>query len=115
MSEIKVGDPVQGKRSGNEWVVLAIDGEVAWLRADDGERAERFLCALTRIEPEPVTLRPKYGIGDPVRSTLSGSVYRVAAIASIQYRTEEGFIIDEHNSEPVPTLCPTCKGSGKSE
>jgi len=110
---INVGDRVRGAFTGRSGTVIAITEQRAWIR-NSGEPFTIPLCNLTRIEPEPVTLTAKYGIGDRVRSTLSGSVYRVAAIASIQYRTEEGPIIDEHNSEPVPTPCPTCKGSGKA-
>jgi hypothetical protein len=113
--EIKVGNRVRGQMSGKEYKALGICGNWVWILAPGcTEPITVANCYLTLISPEPVTLRAKYKMGERVRSTLTNSVYRVAGIASIQYLTEEGYIIDEHNSEPVPAPCPTCKGSGKA-
>ena len=114
MNDIQVGDRVRGIRSGNDWVVMGIDGNMAWLKSDGGEYTERFCKVLTRIEPEPVTVTPKYAVGQRVRSTLTGTIYTIEALVRTTYRTTTGCYLDESNLEPVPTPCPKCKGSGKA-
>ena len=121
MNDIKVGDRVRGIRSGNDWVVMGIDGDLAWLKSDEGEYTERFCEVLTRIEPEPVALT----VGQKVRLSEG----RVGIIKDLR---EEAYVeIDDSREttvhwpplriwklsselEPVPAPCPTCKGGEKA-
>ena len=109
---IRVGDKVRGIRSGNDWVVMGIDGDMAWLKSDGGEYTERFCKVLTRIEPEPVTLTPKYAVGQEVIGIGSGSRYRLEECAIAYYVGHGDGWLPERSLKPVPEPRPTCKGSG---
>jgi len=114
---IKVGDRVRGIRSGYDWVVMGIDGDMAWLKSDDGEYTERLCKVLARIEPEPVALTPKYPVGERVQTeplrliATADNIYVVKAPA-VGYELESGGWLPESLLFPVPEPCPTCKGSG---
>jgi len=117
--KIKVGDRVRiSVYDGfHDATVLALDADWAWVLQDHDRRGYTSvsLAKLTLISPEPVTLRAKYGVGQRVRSTLTGLTYTIKGPIRATYRMTNGFVVDESNLEPVPTPCPTCKGSGKSE
>ena len=119
-SKIDVGDRVRSICH-DSGTVLALhtaeDGkEWAWVQWHD-EYYECFgvkLSDLTRIEPETVTLRPRYGVGERVNFIGQGKV-QLAGV-EVGYHIEKwGGLWPESLLEPVPTPCPTCKGSGKSE
>jgi len=112
MNDIKVGDRVRGIRSGNDWVVMGIDGDLAWLKSDEGEYTERFCEVLTRIEPEPVVLTPKYAVGQEVK--FRGGIYPIETVQAVYYLTGWLGSHSEDSLEPAPGHCPKCKGSGKA-
>ena len=115
--EIKVGDRVKRSSGTCVYTVLALDDKgLAWIQTENSTLGMIVhLSTLTRIEPEPVTLTPKYAVGQRVRSTLTGTIYTIEALVRTTYRTTTGCTVDESNLEPVPTPCPTCKGTGVSE
>ena len=110
---IKVGDRVR-TRSDCEVIVLGIDGGRAWVRyTETGVHHEVCMSTLTHIEPEPVTLTPKYGVGQRVNFIGQGKV-QLAGV-EVGYHIEKwGGLWPESLLEPVPTPCPLCKGSGKA-
>ena len=65
--KIKVGDRVHVSVEYDgivcveyDGIVCVLDGDEACVEDDDGIHCTHVLSKLTRIEPEPVTLRPKY-------------------------------------------------------
>jgi len=86
----------------------------AWVEYDDGACFASVLSDLTRIEPEPVTLTPKYKVGQPVIVKGTPDVFAVAGI-SVLYHDKEGSCHRESELEPEPKPCPACKGTGKQE
>ena len=111
MNDIKVGDRVRGIRSGNDWVVMGIDGDMAWLKSDGGEYTERFCKVLTRIEPEKVVLTPKYSVGQRVNCIGQGKVQVTGP--EVGYHIEGwGGLWPESLFEFLPEPCDKCKGSG---
>ena len=115
MSEIKVGDRVRGAFTGRSGTVIAITEQRAWIR-NSGEPFTIPLCNLTHIEPEPVTvtLTPKYKVGQEVMGIGSGSRYILGEYAIAYYVGHGEGWMPERAIKPVPTPCPTCKGSGKA-
>ena len=118
MSEIKVGDRVLNPGFG-ERTVVAVDGNSAWIRDKDGWQCVAKLSNLTRIEPEPVTLRPRYGMGqrvrtDSLRLTVTPDNIYVVKSPAVGYELESGGWLPESLLFPIPAPCPTCKGSGKA-
>ena len=112
MSEIKVGDRVHVSAE-YDGIVCVLDGDEAWVEDDDGIHCTHVLSELTRLDPEPVTLRAKYKAEERVRARNGDEV--TIAHPFIAYRTNYNFTYAEDQLEPIPTPCPTCKGSGKSE
>ena len=114
--EIKVGDRVYrwvDRDAG--YVLRATRGPWAWIERDDGTFRTvglGSLAKLTRIEPEPVTLTPRYVKGQRVKVRNGDEV--TIAHPFIAYRTNYNCTYAEDQLEPVPTPCPTCKGSGKA-
>jgi hypothetical protein len=128
---IKVGDRVETRNSHRTGCVQGIYHDQAWILLDSDEMETLHLSVLTRIEPEPVVLTPKYAIGQNVTIKGAGrageqTVYRIAEVAdTIRYalewdasplgsisagRTLATYTADQ--LEPVPEPCPECKGSG---
>ena len=110
---IKVGDRVEtlGHRTG---YVQGIYGNRAWVLFASHELNTLYLSDLTRIEPEPVVLTPKYGVGQRVNFIGQGKVH--LAGVEVGYHIEKwGGLWAESLLEPIPEPCPTCKGSGVSE
>ena len=115
---IKVGDRVRGASFGNGTVIglhTAKDGgSWAWVEYDDepdcfGSKVQN----LTRIEPEPVMLRPKYKKDERVR-TKGGREITVDRVF-IGYESQPCLEWwEEDQLEPAPEPCPKCKGSGKA-
>ena len=115
---IKVGDRVEtlGHRTG---YVQGIYGNRAWVLFASHELNTLYLSDLTRIEPEPVTLRARYGVGqrvqtDSLRLTVTPDNIYVVKSPAVGYELESGGWLPESLLFPVPTPCPTCKGSGKA-
>ena len=118
--EIKVGDRVHVSVE-YDGIVCVLDGDEACVEDDDGIHCTHVLSELTRLDPEPVTLRAKYPVGSKVKFYAVDSnepTYDVIE-ARIDYLLERPdgsrTCHTEFQLEPVPTPCPTCKGSGKSE
>ena len=110
MNEIKAGDKVLNPGFG-ERTVVAVDGNSAWIRDKDGWQCVAKLSNLTRIEPEPVVLTPKYGVGQRVNFIGQGKVH--LAGVEVGYHIEKwGGLWPESLLEPVPEPCDKCKGSG---
>ena len=115
---IKVGDRVKYERSDSGWryEVLCIHGDQAWLRDErDGMYQGALIENLTRIEPEKVTLTPLYEVGERVHWLTTSRMKTIRAIV-VGYRMEEdpnGAVWGEDELEPVPDVCPQCKGTGK--
>ena len=109
---INVGDRVRGAFTGRSGTVIAITEQWAWIR-NSGEPFTIPLCNLTRIELEKITLTPRFGIGEKVKIRF-GEVVKINAVV-VAYRDNENWLWAEDQLEPIPTPCPTCKGSGKSE
>ena len=109
--KIKVGDRVLNPGFG-ERTVVAVDGNSAWIRDKDGWQCVAKLSNLTRIEPEPGTL----SLGQVVRRKRDAD--RTGVVTGLEARIRWGDCLYENVPievlEPVPTPCPTCKGSGKS-
>jgi preprotein translocase subunit YajC len=127
MNEIKVGDRVR-TTWGEEGIVLGIHTNSSgerwlWTEFDKSHQCWGFTDEhLTLISPEPVTLT----VGQKVRLSEG----RVGIIKDLR---EEAYVeIDDSREttvhwpplriwklsselEPVPSPCPECKGSGKSE
>ena len=118
---IKVGDKVKRSSWTCVYTVLALDDKgLAWIQTENSTLGMIVhLSTLTRIEPEKVT--PKYAVGEKVRLKndaldFPGEVGRVIHLGYYVSRTGYwGVWVAESKLEPVPTPCPTCKGSGKSE
>jgi len=114
MNDIQVGDSVK------EWAAFASGygnqtGEVvarwqnwAWVKwPDEVLPVNVRVCNLTRIEPEPVTLTPKYKIDQKVLCDGLG----ISTVNGVFI----GYVVKEHGGiwldgdlEPVPEPCPTC-------
>jgi len=110
MSDINVGDRVKHIRSALV-DVCAIDGNKLWVKDPHGNHWTTTVSLLTRIEP--VVLTPKYSVGQTVNCIGQGKV-QVTGV-EVGYHIEKwGGLWPESLLEPVPTPCPTCKGSGKS-
>jgi len=112
---IKVGDRVRlaGSDTSGLYTVLALDRDRAWVRADAGGHYNFCALELIRIEPEKVTLMPKYAVGESVR-TAGNKTETVIKGIFITYETTNLGTWDESELEPVPAPCPECKGSGKA-
>ena len=117
--KIKVGDRVHPDRYGDNVTqrVAAVEGDEAWLVNSKGDHLTHRLSNLTRIEPEPVTLTAKYGVGEKVRiKSIAGCAGEsVVSRPSLFYDLGWRGWWREDKLEPIPTPCPTCKGSGVSE
>ena len=120
---IKVGDRVKWGNIDIRATVLALAGKWAWILqdnypSDDGYTSAR-LDTLTHIELEPVTLRARYGVGqrvqtDSLRLTVTPDNIYVVKSPAVGYELESGGWLPESLLFPIPTPCPTCKGSGKA-
>jgi len=113
---IKVGDRVYrwvDRDAG--YVLRATRGPWAWIERDDGTFRTvglGSLAKLTPIEPEPVALTPKYGVGQEVESPAGK---RTICQVFVAYRMRDYVAWwAEGQLEPVPAPCPECKGSGKA-
>ena len=113
--EFKVGDEV--RRSGWEcgYTILALDDTGhAWIRSEHSRLGLIVqISSLTRIEPEPVVLTPKYAVEQRVRTAQNKTETVIKGIL-ITYETTNLGTWDEAELEPVPEPCPECKGSGKA-
>jgi len=111
--EIKVGNRVRGQMSGKEYKALGICGNWVWILAPGcTEPITVANCYLTLISPEPVTLTPKYAVGQEVESPAGK---RTICQVFVAYRMREyAAWWAEGQLQPVPEPCPTCKGSGKA-
>ena len=114
-NEIKVGDRVLTNCDQQDFEVLGLHGGWAWLLGDLGTYHVRRVYTLTRIEPGPVTLTPKYPVGQEVRAKVGKCNYKVTGIFV-------GYLLDGQDIEwredeltPVADVCPACKGTGKAE
>jgi hypothetical protein len=106
---IRVGDRVEHIGFGQR-VVIAIVGDQAWIRDGNFDVIARTKN-LTRIEPEKVTLTPKYKKDERVR-TKGGREITVDRVF-IGYESQPCLEWwEEGQLEPVPEPCPECKGSG---
>ena len=115
---IKVGDRVWASGLG-DGRMLAIHDDYGWVLWNTHDHCTARLDSLTRIEPEPVTLRPRYGMGqrvrtDSLRLTVTPDNIYVVKSPAVGYELESGGWLPESLLFPVPTPCPTCKGSGKA-
>ena len=116
--KIKVGDRVEARVYGRATVIgehIAFGGKRwLWIEYDSGHECYGVQATqLTRIEPEPVVLTPKYGVGQRVNFIGQGKVH--LAGVEVGYHSEKwGGLWAESLLEPIPTPCPTCKGSGKA-
>ncbi|HUW12349.1 MAG TPA: hypothetical protein VM537_21670 [Anaerolineae bacterium] len=95
-------------------ILVAVHGSEAWVRPIYYEGSGQIVpvSELVRIEPEKVTLMPKYRVGEEVRvrgCTFPNTVERI----SIHYLLSSGLHYEENKVEPVPDVCPACKGTGK--
>jgi len=119
--EIKVGHEVEWHEVGlhdcrprHTGTVLALDNGTAWVRERTLHHSIR-IGDLTRIAPEPVTLTPKYEVGERVHWLTTSRMKTIRAIV-VGYRMEEDpndAVWGEDELEPVPDVCPQCKGTGK--
>jgi len=110
MNDIQVGDRVRD-HLGHFAQLLAVDGAEAWVRYDEGGHVTISLNCLTRIEPERITLHPKYAVGQNVRTARNKTETVIKGIF-ITYGTSNLGTWDESELEPVPEPCDKCKGSG---
>ena len=115
--KIEVGDRVRISVYGgfHDATVLALDADWAWVLQDHDRRGYTSvpLAKVTRIEPEPVTLTPKFKLGEKI-CPRDGYPQTILAV-SVSYRlAPNGTWWGEEEVDLVPTPCPTCKGSGKS-
>ena len=114
--KIKVGDRVEARVYGRATVIgehIAFGGKRwLWIEYDSGHECYGVQATqLTRIEPEPVVLTPKYAVGQRVR--LCGANTATEVIENrIACRLESGGYYYEDILEPIPEPCPECKGSG---
>ena len=118
---IKVGDRVEARVYGRATVIgehIAFGGKRwLWIEYDSGHECYGVQATqLTHIEPEPVTvtLTPKYKVGQEVMGIGSGSRYILGEYAIAYYVGHGEGWMPERAIKPVPTPCPTCKGSGKA-
>ena len=117
--KIKVGDRVEARVYGRATVIgehIAFGGKRwLWIEYDSGHECYGVQATqLTRIEPEPVTLTPKYRIADSLRfkgGNRETAPIRVTGII-IGYLDEDNYFWREAELEPVPEPCDKCKGSG---
>ena len=109
---IKVGDRVWASGLG-DGRMLAIHDDYGWVLWNTHDHCTARLDSLTRIEPEPVTLRPKYVVEQRVRTAQNKTETVIKGIF-ITYETTNLGTWDEAELEPVPEPCPECKGSGKA-
>ena len=70
----RVGDRVETLKSRRTGCVQGIYGDKAWILLDSGELETLYLSVLTRIEPEKVTLTPKYSVGQRLNCIGQGKV-----------------------------------------
>ena len=103
--EIKVGDRVKGKATGRKYVVLGIYRDMAWILHEETDMTSTVAFQyLTRIEPETVTLTPKYRIADSLRfkgGNRETAPIRVTGII-IGYLDEDNYFWREAELEPFP-------------
>jgi len=116
--EIKVGEvakavPWKGFAKVLSLHTASTGKQWAWIEWEDGYCASVGAFDLTRIELEKITLTPRFGIGEKVKIRF-GEVVKINAVV-VAYRDNENWLWAEDQLEPIPTPCPTCKGSGKSE
>jgi len=110
---IKVGDRVWASGLG-DGRMLAIHDDYGWVLWNTHDHCTARLDSLTRIEPEPVTLRPRFKLGEKI-CPRDGYPQTILAV-SVSYRlAPNGTWWGEEEVDRVPTPCPTCKGSGKSK
>ena len=106
---IRVGDLTDCGR------VVAIDGPVAWTRNELNGHHTVSLVGLTRIEPEKVVLTPRFAVGQEVKKHGLGEALSIEDI-TVTYAVNIPMLgrvwWRECDLEPVPKLCPECKGSG---
>ena len=89
-------------------LVLAQYGKERWIRRDGSlEPFTVHVSSLTLIPPEPMTLRPKYEVGERVwyNGKPAGTIKEIV----ICYRTRNGALWEEAD---LAAHCPTCGGSG---
>lgn len=104
--EIKVGGRVQTTTYGEEGTVLAVYKDWAWI--DFGGPSPCMLVRkfLTLISPDPVTLTPKYRVGQNMR--FQGGIYPIEKVVVAYELTGWFGLRGEDNLEPVPEPCPEC-------
>ena len=117
--KIEVGDRVHDFCYGNGTVLalhLALDGECwVWSEYDKPKTCYGTrITDLTRLDPEPVTLTPKYAVGQEVK--FQGGIYSISIEkVVVAYELTGWFGLRAEDSlEPAPEPCPKCKGSGKA-
>jgi len=103
---IRVGDRVWASGLG-DGRMLAIDGNYGWVLWNTHDHCTARLDSLTRIEPEPVTLRPKYAVGEKVRiKSIAGCAGEsVVSRPSLFYDLGWRGWWREDKLEPVPESC----------
>lgn len=120
--KIEVGDRVRAPGKSEGGTVLAIDDLLIakdrlddryWVKFDDGAYQTWWRPNLTRIEPEPVVLRPKYRVGERVRTNalrlnITPDMSYVISRPAVGYEVESGGWLPESLLEPVPEPCPEC-------
>jgi len=122
--KIEVGDRVR-TTWGEEGIVLGIHTNSSgerwlWTEFDKSHQCWGFTDEqFTRIEPEKVVLTPKYAVAQrlrtsPLRLNITADNIYVVKSPAVGYELESGGWLPESLLFPVPTPCPTCKGSGKA-
>jgi hypothetical protein len=114
--EIKVGDRVRPNWSSTlRGTVLACGFDKTCVKWDEhDEPAIWNTSSLALIPPEPVALTPKYPVGSTVKAKAGKCAYKVTSVFVVYYLDNQEVEWREDELEPVPDLCPTCKGSGKA-
>jgi len=116
---IKVGDRVQHAFSTEaHGTVLAAGPEWLYVHYDNGHNEAWLTANCRRIEPEKVTLMPKYAVGENVQSYVAGAKKGRWTVVEVRVdyliKLPDGTLDHrvEFQLEPVPEPCPECKGWG---
>jgi hypothetical protein len=116
---IRVGDRVKDNVTCATGTVLYLKFPWAWVLSDAASTPETWPAGkFTRIEPEKVTLMPKYAVGENVQSYVAGAKKGRWTVVEVRVdyliKLPDGTLDHrvEFQLEPVPEPCPECKGWG---
>jgi len=107
MNDTQVGDRVRLDNKSGPYSVICLEGKRAWVKSDGGCYYTFLIATLTRIEPEPIALTPKYAVGESVRTAQNKTETVIKGIF-ITYETTNLGTWDECELEPVPEPCDKC-------